>query len=194
VTPPRHGLSAHEVTLRLRDLCPADTVFVTDVGSVKLITSQAWRTYEPLTFFESNGLSTMGYALPGAMAARLERPDRPVVCTVGDGGLAMVAGELETCVRLELPLVIVVYNDSALSLIEVAQQKRGYPTHGVRHGSVDFAAVARGFGAWGRRVATMGAFEEAVREAFRVDGPAVVDVVIDPAEYLAHVSPPPRTG
>src|SRR5262249_33014981 len=64
------GLSPYELTRRLRELFPRDTVLVTDVGSVKAITTQAWAAYAPRTFFESNGLSSMSYALPGAMAAR----------------------------------------------------------------------------------------------------------------------------
>jgi len=78
---PTRGLSGYELTRRLRDLFPRDTVLVTDVGSVKMITSQAWSSFEPLTFFESNGLSAMSYSLPAAMAARLQFPDRPVLCT-----------------------------------------------------------------------------------------------------------------
>jgi acetolactate synthase-1/2/3 large subunit len=75
------GLSPYEVTQRLRELLPRETIHVTDVGSVKFVTSQAWKTYEPLTFLTSNGLSSMGYGLPGAMAAKLLFPDRTVLCT-----------------------------------------------------------------------------------------------------------------
>ena len=183
--PPR-GLSGYELTRTLRRLLPRDTILATDVGSIKSITTQAWEAYEPLTFFESNGLSAMGYSFPAAMAARLQFPDRPILCTIGDGGFGMTHAELETCVRERLHFLTVVYNDSALSLIDVAQQNRGYPTYGVKHGSVNFAAVASGFGVWSRRVDTMHALEEAVREAMRVEGPALIDAVVDPAEYAAH--------
>ena len=183
--PPR-GLSGYELTRTLRRLLPRDTILATDVGSIKSITTQAWEAYEPLTFFESNGLSAMGYSFPAAMAARLQFPDRPILCTIGDGGFGMTHAELETCVRERLHFLTVVYNDSALSLIDVAQQNRGYPTYGVKHGSVNFAAVASGFGVWSRRVETMHALEEAVREAMRVEGPALIDAVVDPAEYAAH--------
>jgi acetolactate synthase-1/2/3 large subunit len=183
--PPR-GLSGYELTRTLRRLLPRDTILATDVGSIKSITTQAWEAYEPLTFFESNGLSAMGYSFPAAMAARLQFPDRPILCTIGDGGFGMTHAELETCVRERLHFLTVVYNDSALSLIDVAQQNRGYPTYGVKHGCVDFAAVASGFGVWSRRVETMHALEEAVREARRVEGPALIDAVVDPAEYAAH--------
>ena len=183
---PTQGLSGYELTRALRRLAPRDTILATDVGSIKSITTQAWEAYEPLTFFESNGLSAMSYSFPAAMAARLQFPGRPILCTIGDGGFGMTHAELETCVRERLPFVTVVYNDSALSLIDVAQQNRGYPSCGVKYGSVDFSAVAAGFGVWSRRVADMEALEEAVAEALRVDGPAVIDAVVDPAEYVAH--------
>jgi acetolactate synthase-1/2/3 large subunit len=114
---PSGGLSPLAVTRCLRDLFPPETIVSTDVGSIKLIVSQAWRATRPLTFLESNGLSSMGYALPAAMAAKFLEPDRPVLCTMGDGGYAMVLADLETAVRHRLRFVTVVYNDSALSLI-----------------------------------------------------------------------------
>ena len=128
----------------------------------------------------------MGYSFPAAMAARLEFPERPVLCTIGDGGFGMTHAEIETCVRERLHFVTVVYNDSALSLIDVAQQNRGYPTYGVRYGSVDFAAVAAGMGAWSRRVETLDALASAVEEGLRVDRPVVIEAIVDPSEYVAH--------
>ena len=183
---PPQGLSGYELTRALRALFPRDTILATDVGSIKSITSQAWTTYEPLRFFESNGLSAMGYSFPAAMAARLEFPERPVLCTIGDGGFGMTHAEIETCVRERIHFVTVVYNDSALSLIDVAQQNRGYPTYGVRYGSVDFAAVAAGMGAWSRRVEALDALESAVEEGLAVDRPVVIEAIVDPAEYVAH--------
>jgi acetolactate synthase-1/2/3 large subunit len=165
---------------------PPDTIVTTDVGSIKLIVSQAWQATTPLSFFESNGLSAMGYSLPAAMAAKLAMPDRPVLCTIGDGGFAMVFADLETCVRRKIPFVTVVYNDCALSLIQVAQEKRGYPDYGVRYGPVDFTAASRALGAWARRVSTLDELEAAVTEARRLNVPAVIEVPIDPAEYRAH--------
>jgi acetolactate synthase-1/2/3 large subunit len=182
-TRPR-GLSGYELTRRLRELCPRETVLVTDVGSIKAVSTQAWTCYEPLTFFESNGLSAMSYSLPGAMAARLQFPDRPVLCLIGDGGFGMTLGEIETAVRERLDVVAVVYNDSRLSQIDAAQQRRGYPTLGVRYGPVDFAAASAAMGAWARRVETMSELDAAVGEAFAVARPAVIDAVVDPAEYF----------
>ena len=186
---PPAGLSPYELTRRLRELFPRDTVFVTDVGSVKAITTQAWTTYEPSTFFESNGLSAMSYSVPAAMAARLQFSDRPVLCTAGDGGFGMTFAELETCVRERIHFVTVVYNDRSLSQIAAAQRRRGYPSHGVQYGPVDFAAVSAALGAWARRVSTMEELDAAVRDALSVDRPAVIDAVVDPAEYDLQQGP-----
>lgn len=188
--PPRRprGLSGFELTRRLRDLFPRDTLFTTDVGSVKMITSQAWTTYAPLTFFESNGLSAMSYSLPAAMALRLRHPEAPILCTIGDGGFGMTIADIETCVRAGLRFVVVVYNDSSLSLIDAAQQRRGYPTQGVRYGAVDFAAAATAFGAWARRVEAMEELDAAVGEAQHADRIAVIDAIVDPTEYLKQTS------
>ena len=184
--PTRSGLSALAVTRCLRELFPPETIVSTDVGSIKLIVSQAWCATRPMTFLESNGLSAMGYSLPAAMAAKLAMPDRPVLCTMGDGGFSMVFADLETCVRRRIPFVTVVYNDSALSLIQVAQARRGHPDYGVRYGTVDFAAAAAALGAWARRVTTLDQLAAAVTEARRLDVPAVIEVPIDPTEYHVH--------
>ena len=187
--PPR-GLSGYELTRRLRVRFPRDTVFTTDVGSVKMVTTQAWTTFEPLTFFESNGLSAMSYAFPAAMAARLQFPDRPVLCTIGDGGFGMTLADLETCVRERIHFVTVVFNDSSLSLIDAAQQRRGLPVLGVRYGAVDFASIATALGARGARVETMRDLDHALEEAIRTDAPFVIDAVVDPAEYAAQTASP----
>ncbi len=186
---PRGGLSPCEVTLRLRELLPRDAIHVTDVGSVKFVTSQCWQTYEPQTFLLSNGLSSMSYAVPGAMAAKLLFPDRTVLCTIGDGGFAMTLCELETCVREGIHIITVVYNDSSLSLIRIAQEYRGHANCGVDFGKVDFAAAAAAHGAWGARIETMDDLDRAVAAAGRMRCPAVLDVSIDPTEYRAHAAP-----
>ncbi len=186
---PGRGLSPWEVTRCLQDACPRDTIATTDVGSVKFIVSQAWRSHEPLTFLASNGLSAMGYGLPAAIAAALHQPHRPVLCTVGDGGLGMRLADIETCVRLRLPIAIVVFNDDGLSLIRVVRAKRGLEEdYGVSYGHVDFATAGVALGARGVRVRTLDELSAAVGEAFGGAGPTVIDVPIDPAEYHAQTA------
>jgi acetolactate synthase-1/2/3 large subunit len=183
-----NGVPGYELACRLRSLCPRDTILTTDVGSVKLVTTQAWRSYAPREFFESNGLSAMGYAVPAAMAARLQFPGRPIVCTVGDGGFGMVMAEIETCVRERLHFLTVVYNDSSLSLIDVAQARRGHPPVGVRYGHVDFAAASEAMGAWARRVSTLEELDAAVGEGLAAGRPAVIDVTVDPSGYTGRTN------
>ena len=161
------------------------------MGAIKSITSQAWTAYEPLTFFESNGLSAMSYGVPAAMAARLQFPNRPILCTMGDGGFGMTCAEIETCVRERIHFITVVYNDSSLSLIHVAQANRGHEPYGVDHGPVDFAAVGAAMGAWSRRVRTIEELDAAVTEGLTIDRPVVIDAIVDPTEYRAHNSPRP---
>ncbi len=175
------AMSGYDLTRRLRERFPRDTICTTDVGTVKMIVSQAWVAYEPLTFFESNGLSAMSYAFPAAMAARLLHPDRPILCTIGDGGFGMTCADIETCVRERIHFVTVVFNDNSLSLIDAAQQRRGLPVNGVRYGRVDFAALAVAMGAWGRRVTKVHELDAALDEAFHIDAPVVIDAVVDPA-------------
>jgi acetolactate synthase-1/2/3 large subunit len=186
---PSRGLSPFEVTECLRDACPMDTIATTDVGSVKFIVSQAWPSEEPFTFLESNGLSAMGYGLPAAMAAKIRFPRRPVLCTVGDGGLGMRMADIETCARLGLAIPIVVFNDDGLSLIKVVQRKKGFDDeYGVGYGHVDFAAAGRALGARGLAVRTLDELSAAVSEALSADGPTVIDVPVDPAEYHAQTA------
>jgi acetolactate synthase-1/2/3 large subunit len=187
-SPPMEGLSPYDVTRCLREVCPRDTIATTDVGSVKFIVSQAWRCGDPFTFLESNGLSAMGYALPAAMAAKLQFPKRPVICTVGDGGLGMRMADIETCVRLRLSIPIVVFNDDGLSLIRVVQRKKGYEDYGVGYGHVDFAAAGAALGARGRTARTLDGLSAAVSAALAANGPTVIDVTVDPTEYYAQTA------
>ncbi|MFB3854924.1 MAG: thiamine pyrophosphate-binding protein [Vicinamibacterales bacterium] len=184
-----HGLSPYDVTALLRRRMPRDTIATTDVGSVKFIVSQAWKVCAPGHLLQSNGLSAMGFALPGAIAAKLAFPDRSVLCTVGDGGLAMCLSEVETAVRLGLDFLTVVYNDSQLSLIDVLQQNRNLPKHGVGYGPIDFASVAQAMGAWGRRVTSLEDLDTAIADAMGARRPALIDVPIDAAEYRFHTRP-----
>ncbi len=181
---PRRGVfSPHEVVNKMRDALAPEAVVTTDVGAHKLLLGQAWRSYAPLTFFMSNGFSSMGYGLPAAMAAKLCLPEAEVVCVTGDGGLAMVLQDLETAVRLSLPVVIVVLCDQSLGLIELIQQRRGYPKCGVSFNRIDFAAVARDFGARGVTLNSLEELPAILSVGLGSDRPSVVEVAVDASEY-----------
>jgi len=99
----------------------------------------------------------------------------------------MMIHDLETAVRLGLPVIAVVLSDASLALIECVQAKRGLPSYGVGFGKVDFARIAQGFGANGVRVSSFREFEVALQEALRAQGPTVIDVAIDPGEYRYQI-------
>jgi acetolactate synthase-1/2/3 large subunit len=177
------GLSPARVFGRLRTLTPRDTILTVDTGAHKLLIGQVWPSYHPLTYLVSHGLSTMGYALPAAMVAKLEHPGRPAVAVMGDGGLAMVLAELETAARLRLPIVVLVLSDRSLYLIRMHQERKGFQAGGVDFGPIDFAGIAAGFGARGFRATTWAEFDDAVTTGLNEERPTVIEVPIDPADY-----------
>ena len=155
-----------------------------DAGAHMLSVLALWQAREVNDVLISRGLATMAFALPAAIGASLVDPDRPVIAFTGDGGLMMCAGELATAAELGCRLTVVVFNDSSLAMIGVKQRQRKFPAAGVDYSqSTDFAAVAKGFGCRGYRVEKGGDLVPKLAEAMRGAGPAVVDVVVDPAPY-----------
>jgi acetolactate synthase-1/2/3 large subunit len=180
--PTPRGLSPQQVLAELRRSLPEDALVTCDVGYNKAVSSQCWPAYRPRTFFVSNGLSSMGYGLPAAIALRMVAPDRRVACILGDGGFAMSMAELETAMRLGLGIVVVVLVDDALSQIKAGQERKGYPVTGTTFGAIDYAKLAVAFGIAGADVRTL----EECRAAFRAapgDRPTLVAAHIDPSAY-----------
>jgi acetolactate synthase-1/2/3 large subunit len=124
----------------------------------------------------------MGYGLPAAIAASLVHRDRPVVALVGDGGLGMTVAEIETAVRVGARVIVVVFDNERYGTIRMWQERRGTGV-GVASelGPVDFAAIARGFGARGVRVERDADFEPALRGALVADRATVIQVALDRA-------------
>ena len=170
----------------LREVLPRDGILTVDVGAHKLVAMAQWPAYQPETFLTTNGLSSMGYAVSGAIAAKLARPDRPVVALIGDGGFLMYVGEVETLARLMLPVVVVVMNDAALSSIKVKQAKRNLPSVGVDFGEPDYVGLARSFGLLGIRARTREECRKAFVQALESGQGAVVEVMTYFDEYLRY--------
>jgi acetolactate synthase-1/2/3 large subunit len=167
----------------LRDAAPRDTVLTCDVGSHKYYCGQFWESYEPHTFFMSNGLSGMGYGVPAAIAAKLEFRDRPVLSVVGDGGLLMMLHNLTFLRQYEVPVTIVCFVDASLSLIRVGQRRRGFEPYGVDFPAPQFETIARGFGIEGIRVESLDALRRAAGTALGSGRPTVITVPVDGREY-----------
>ena len=169
----------------VRAALPRDTIASTDVGSHKLLVGQGWTTYTPRTLLMTNGLSSMGYSLPAAIAAKIVHPQRPVVSFIGDGGFAMVQGELGLASALKLDLVVIVFCDGSLNRIELKQMKRNYPSWGTQIEPVDLARLAPAMGCDGVMVDNATALQDALER--RAPGrPLVIGAQIDPAQYAAQ--------
>jgi len=169
----------------VRAALPRDTIASTDVGSHKLLVGQGWTTYEPRAMLMTNGLSSMGYSLPAGIAAKIVHPGRPVVSFVGDGGFAMVQGELGLASALKLGLVVVVFCDNSLNRIELKQAQCNYPSWGTLIEPVDIARLAPAMGCDGVMVDSAGALQDALARR-APDCPLVIGAVIDPAQYAAQ--------
>src|SRR5439155_22079700 len=127
-------------------LAPSARVTV-DAGAHMFPATTFWPVCRPADMLISNGLSTMGFAVPAAIGAALVDRNRPVVALTGDGGLLMCAAELLTAVREGLHIVVIVFSDGSLSLIEVKQQQRHFEAAGVALGTIGWPALAASFGA-----------------------------------------------
>ena len=166
---------------------PHDARITVDAGAHMLPVLHFWQTPDPNGVLVSRGLATMGFALPAAIGSALTEPQRPVIAFTGDGGLMMCASELATVVQNNCKLIVVVFNDSCLTLIEAKQRRRQLPNAGVNLSEVDFAAVAKGYGCAGFRVESLEELKPALLAALAEDRPAVVDVVVDPSPYHGQI-------
>ncbi len=169
-------VAPQEVLAELRRLLRRDAIVTCDVGSHRQLAAQAWPSYWPRTFLTSNGLSSVGFALPAALAAKLECPDRQVACLVGDGGLLAALGDLQTLVRLRLGVLLVVWADAGSSNTKLVHEAAGYPTGGTFTGEVDFESVARSLGLWSATIGARRNVAPVLEAALAQHGPALVQV------------------
>lgn len=181
--PAADGLGPGEALDILREVLPPEGILTCDVGAHTHLIGQLWPTPAPGRLLMTNGWSSMGFGIPAALAAALCLPQTPVVCVTGDGGFAMMAGELVTARRLELNTVILVLVDRMLSLIEVKQGWKNCPAESSRLCGGSFLGAGAIFGVPVFKAATAGALRRALKEALERPGPAVVEAEIDGAPY-----------
>jgi len=183
ISPASDMLSPSEVVATVQRHFPDETIVVTDTGAHKFLVAQAWCSTHPNTYFLSNGLSSMGYGLPVAAAASLAQMERPVVAFVGDGGLTMYLGELETLSRLGIDLTVIVFIDNSLELIRRSQLARGLPEAGTHFANPDYALIASAYGIHGHRAANAEALDDAIEAARQDGGIHIVAAEIDRNAY-----------
>jgi acetolactate synthase I/II/III large subunit len=183
---PATGLSPQRAMEVARAVLPRNTIATCDAGASRLLVVQKWEAYGPREFLTSNGLGSMGYAVPGALAARIAHPDRPVVAFTGDGGFLMTIAELQTAQRENLPIIVLVFDDQEIGLIRVKQEIKGIAPHGVKLGGVDWENLAHAFGADGVTVETEQGLGDALKAALQSQRTTVIGVRIDASGYVAQ--------
>jgi acetolactate synthase-1/2/3 large subunit len=163
-------------------------IVLADTGAVKMWMARLYPTYEPNTCLFSNGLSTMGFALPGAIAAKLAFPERRVLAAVGDGAFLMNSQELETAVREHLPLTVLVWQDDAYGLIKWKMQLDLGRDMSTDFANPDLVAYAESFGARGYSVGSAEALLPTLREALDSETVSVIACPVDYSENLRLTS------
>jgi len=182
-------LNPSDVVTIAREAAPPDAIMTTDVGSHKIMAGQVWQASEPRSVLIPNGLSAMGFGVPAAIAAKLIRPDRPVIALVGDGGFAMTATEMRIAAALGVPVTVVVFADNSLNRIELRQQAMGYPPTSTRIPGTDLAALAEAMDCDGVRVEDAAGLEKALAgldDRSAGSRPLVIEARVDPAQYEAQ--------
>ena len=163
----------------IRKCMGAGDILLSDVGAHKMWIARHYLCDEPNTCLVSNGFASMGIALPGALAAKLLRPDNRVLVVTGDGGFMMNCQELETAQREHLPFVTLIFNDSAYGLIQWKQNDRFGHANLTAFTNPDFVQLAESMGCKGYRVRHADELCEILDDAFRQDVPAVIDCPVD---------------
>ena len=183
---PSTGLSPQRAVEVARAVMPRATVATCDAGASRLLVVQKWEAYGPREFLTSNGLASMGYAVPGAMGARLAFPDRPILAFTGDGGLMMAIADLQTAWRENLPIIVLVFDDQEIGLIRVKQEIKGVPPHGVHLGGVDWEKLGQAFGADAAVVETEQQLSAALSAALKSGRTTIIAARIDASGYVAQ--------
>jgi pyruvate dehydrogenase (quinone) len=188
---PGHGdgpLHPQYVAAAIDKLAAADAVFTVDVGTPCVWAARYLHMNGQRRLIGSFNHGTMANALPHAVGAQASHPGRQVIALAGDGGLAMLLGELLTLRQRRLPVKVIVFNNGALSFVELEMKAAGIVTYGTDLDNPDFAGIAQATGLFARRVDKPGDLEDALAEAFAHDGPALVDVSVSRHE----LSLPPK--
>jgi pyruvate dehydrogenase (quinone) len=158
-------------------LAAVDAIFTADVGTPCIWAARYLKMNGTRRLIGSFNHGTMANALPHAVGAQASHPGRQVISLSGDGGLAMLLGELLTLRQQHLPIKVVVFNNGALSFVELEMKAAGIVTFATDLDNPDFAGIAKASGLFSARVDKVDDLEEALRAAFDHDGPALVDVI-----------------
>ncbi|MHA1164348.1 MAG: thiamine pyrophosphate-binding protein [Alphaproteobacteria bacterium] len=180
---PESGVSPAALFATVNDHLDDDTICTADVGAHRILANHALKCTMPNQLLQSNGLCSMGYAIPAAVAASLVQPDKRIVAMLGDGSALMSLGELAVVAEYNLPITVVVLNDDALTLIELKQSKMQVETGAVLFKSPNFMEVAQGCGIKALRATTNDEFRAIYEDSRTAKGPVLIEAVCDKREY-----------
>jgi len=164
----------------LEDVATPNAIISLDVGDNGFWFGRNFRMGKGQDLLLSGYLGSMGFGLPGALAAKLAQPERQVICLTGDGGFTQVMGDFLTAVKNKLDLTVVLLNNRELAMITTEQKTEGYPKFATELTNPDFAAYARNCGGEGCKVSRPDQLERAVKEALQSPRPALVDIDTEP--------------
>ena len=184
-------LSPARIVADIREAMGRPDIVLCDTGAAKMWMARLYPTYAPNTCLISNGLATMAFALPGAFAAKLAFPDRKVLAAVGDGAFLMSAAEIETAVREQVPIVILVWVDGGYGLIGWKQDIHFGRRAAVSFDNPDFVRFAESFGARGYAIRAAGELLPTLRKALDDDA---VSVIACPVDYRENARLVERLG
>jgi 5-guanidino-2-oxopentanoate decarboxylase len=153
-----------------------DAIIVTDMTQIAYTGNYHFPSETPRCWLHPCGFGTLGYALPAAIGAKIACPDRQVVAIAGDAGFLFTVQDLGTAVEQKLPLPIILWNNDALGQILGDMVERGIGTIGVKPRNPDYQTLATSFGARAVRPDSLDALKEAIRQAFKADGPTLIEV------------------
>jgi pyruvate dehydrogenase (quinone) len=179
------------VAATLDELAADDAVFTIDTGMCNVWAARLIRGTARRRFVGSFMHGSMANALPQAIGAQIADRGRQVVALCGDGGFAMLMGELLTVLQYDLPLKLVIFDNGSLGMVALEMLVAGYQPYQTALKNPDFAAIARAAGATGIRIEDPGDVRDGLAQALATDGPVVVDVLTDPN---ALAMPPKVTG
>ncbi len=163
----------------VRQILDTEDILISDVGAHKMWIARIYQAEAPNTCIISNGFAAMGIGVPGAIAAKMIHPQRTVLTITGDAGFMMNSQELETAIRYNIPIIVMIWRDDEYGLIRWHQQKEfGRPSH-IGFSNPDFVKYAESFGAKGFRVEDAKDLQAIIREARDCGTVAVIDCPVD---------------
>jgi acetolactate synthase I/II/III large subunit len=180
----RYPLAPARVVADTRAALGRGDVVLVDTGATKMWMARLYPTYESNTCLISNGLSTMSFALPGALGVKLARPDSKVLAVAGDGAFLMNSQEIETAVREKIPLVVLIWEDGGYGLIEWKMDLELGEHHYVKFGNPDIVKYAESFGAKGYRISQADELLPTLQAALADDGVSLICCPVDYSENL----------